>query len=193
MLNVFSRHLDSRLFLLLPVPENEDHTRVNQLLSYVISCFPEIHLSEVKTKSSFAAFPRDILKKRKEKRNPTASVGEAFFPSVGSESACFYRLSALGLGGKNNNNNTAGSQQLQTLDSASVLLSNISGTHSLDIWDKLGHLQRKILPGFLVKSVKSHDLLCHKQVVLLLLANCMPQRSLHIFLWSAKMTLMQEP
>lgn len=65
-------------------------------------------------------------------------------------SECFDSLSAFGPGGKKSNNKSAGAPhnnthtQLQTVDSTLLVLSNSSGTHALDIWDKPGHFSRAL-------------------------------------------------
>lgn len=123
-----------RLFLLVSLTENEEHTTAWVFL------FPEIHLPKTKPKSLFSGIPQWI-----KKCNPTASALKTLPPSVGSESACFDRLSALGLGGKNNNNNSAGAQQENThghsynsdtwLDFG--IVEKHIWTYHLDIWDTL--------------------------------------------------------
>lgn len=65
-------------------------------------------------------------------------------------SECFDSLSAFGPGGRKSNNKSAGAPhnnthtQLQTVDSTLLILSNSSGTHALDIWDKPGHFSRAL-------------------------------------------------
>lgn len=65
-------------------------------------------------------------------------------------SECFDSLSAFGAGGKKSNNKSAGAPQnnthtqLQTVDSTLLVLSNSSGTHTLDIWDKPEHFSRAL-------------------------------------------------
>lgn len=65
-------------------------------------------------------------------------------------SECFDSLSAFGPGGRKSNNKSAGAPrnnthtQLLTVDSTLLILSNSSGTHALDIWDKPGHFSRAL-------------------------------------------------
>lgn len=75
----------------------------------------------MRLKTLFDRIPQWI----KYKYDPEASGQRALSPSLGSASACLDKLSAFGLGGRKNNNNSVGTQRnnthtrtrLRTLDS----------------------------------------------------------------------------